>query len=271
MLETLKSLKNFTKIMKNFSFRSFDSDELPTLFAALKRTFDAADVSFYLIGARARDVWFLPEKKSRITRDVDWIAASEEDAVFEEIKERLIKYEGFTETQNPYSLLSSEKMTVDLLPFIQNKDRSLEGLNEVFKRGTEGVLFDNSAVYQVATLPAIVFLKLIAWDDRPDYRLKDLGDIAQILDNYFDLESDDIYDNHNDLFDEIGLNEIAAHVIGRKIRYIIGDSIDLKTRLSHILTEKRAIITQRMAANDSKPESVVNQILNHLLAGILEN
>lgn len=55
------------KIMLNFSFKYFDSDELPTLFAALKRTFDAADVSFYLIGARARDVWFLPEKKSRIT------------------------------------------------------------------------------------------------------------------------------------------------------------------------------------------------------------
>ena len=259
------------KIMLNFSFKYFDSDELPTLFAALKRTFDAADVSFYLIGARARDVWFLPEKKSRITRDVDWIAASEEDTIFKEIRLQLIKYEGFTETQNPYSLLSREGMTVDLLPFIQNKDRSLEGLKEVFERGTEGVLFDNSAVYHVATLPAIVFLKLIAWDDRPDYRLKDLGDITLIFDNYFDLTSDDIYDNHNDLFgDTIELDEIAAHVIGRKIKYIIGDSIDLRTRLTHILTEKRAVIAQRIAANDSKSESEITQILTHLLDGILE-
>jgi predicted nucleotidyltransferase len=259
------------KIMLNFSFKDFDSDELSTLFAALKRTFDAADVPFYLIGARARDVWFLPEKKSRITRDVDWIAASEEDTIFTEIRVQLIKNERFTETQNPYSLLSPEGMTVDLMPFIQNKDRSLEGLKEVFERGTEGVLFDNAAIYQVATLPAIVLLKLIAWDDRPDYRLKDLGDIALIFDNYFDLSSDDIYDNHNDLFGDIELNEIAAHVIGRKIKYIIGDSIDLKTRLSHILTEKRVVIAQRMAANDSKPENVISQILDHLLAGILQN
>jgi predicted nucleotidyltransferase len=257
-------------IMAKFSFKYFDSDELPTLFAALKRTFDAAEVPFYLIGARARDVWFLPEKKSRITRDVDWIAASRETVIFEEIRQQLIKNEGFTKTQNPYTLISSEGIEVDILPFSEHSGRSLEGLIEVFERGTEGVTFDENATYQVATLPAIVLLKLIAWDDRPEYRLKDLIDIASILDAYFDLSSEDIYDNHNDLFGERTLEEIAAHVIGRKIKYILGDSTNLRERIKEILTKKRAIIAKRMAINNPKPENMFNDILRHLLAGVLE-
>jgi predicted nucleotidyltransferase len=256
--------------MLNFSFKNFDSDELPSLFAALKRTFDAAEIPFYLIGARARDVWFLPNKKSRITRDVDWIAASEENATFEEIRRQLIQNEHFTETKTPYTLISPKGMTVDLLPFIHNSERSLEGLKEVFERGTEGVKFDDGATYQIATLPAIVLLKFIAWDDRPEHRLKDLDDISLIFDYYFDLNEEDIYDNHNDLFGDKELNEIAVFVIGRKIKHILHDSEPLKERLTHILTGKRATISQRMAVNNSKSESEITQILGHLLDGILE-
>ncbi len=34
---------------------------------------------------------------------------------------------------------------------------------------------------KAATLPAIVLLKLIAYDDRPEHRIKDPGDIAGII------------------------------------------------------------------------------------------
>jgi predicted nucleotidyltransferase len=132
MPEILKWLKNSMKAMSKFSFKYFEDDELPSLFAALKQAFDAANVSFYLIGARARDVWFLPEKSLRITKDIDWIAASEEDSVFKNIKHQLVTNEGFKETNNPYTLLSPKGMLVDLLPFIENIGRSLEGLKEVF-------------------------------------------------------------------------------------------------------------------------------------------
>jgi predicted nucleotidyltransferase len=258
------------KVMSSFSFKYFEDDELPTLFATLKRTFDAADVPFYLIGARARDVWFFPEKSMRITQDIDWIAASDEDTVFNEIRNQLIEKEGFIETKNRFTLLSSKGMQVDLLPFIESAGSSLEGLKEVFARGTEGVIFDDDATYQVATLPAIVLLKLIAWDDRPEHRLKDLWDIEAIFEHYFDRFSEDIYDNHNDLFGGRELGEISAFVIGRKIKHIIGDSSSLKTRLANILTEKQEAIAKRIADKSSKPEDEVSKILKNLLEGILE-
>lgn len=270
MPEILKWLKNSTKAMSNFSFKYFEDDELPTLFATLKTTFDAANVPFYLIGARARDVWFLPEKSIRITQDIDWIAASDEDAVFNEIRKQLIEKEGFIETNNPFSLLSPKGMQVDLLPFIKDSEGSLDGLKEVLARGTEGVVFDDDATYQVATLPAIVLLKLIAWDDRPEYRLKDLWDIAAISEFYFYRFSEDIYDNHNDLFGDRELDEISAYVIGRKIKHIIGNSLSLKTRIINILTEKQDAIAQRIANKSSKSEDEVSQVLKNLLEGVLE-
>ena len=85
MLAILKSLKKYMKNTSAFYFKYFGSDELPVLFAALKRVFDVEHVPFYLIGARARDVWFLPQKQTRITLDIDWIVASSEKSVFENI------------------------------------------------------------------------------------------------------------------------------------------------------------------------------------------
>ena len=206
----------------------------------------------------------------RITKDIDWIAASEEDAVFKEIMQQLVKKQGFKETQNPFTLLSPKGMQVDLLPFVENTGRSLEGLKEVFERGTEGVAFDDGETYQVATVPAIVLLKLIAFDDRPEWRLKDLSDIGAIFNYYFDLFSNDIYENHNDLFGDKELNEISAYVIGRKIKHILGNSTQLKERLVQILTTKQELLVKNLAISMNLPEDSVGLLLTNLLDGIRE-
>jgi predicted nucleotidyltransferase len=258
------------KAMSDFSYEYFGSDEFPALFAALKRTFDAAEVPFYLIGARARDVWFLPEKSFRITLDIDWIAASEDEGVFQDIRDKLVKVEGFQSTQNPFTMLSPKGTEVDILPFFKNTGQGLAGLREVYERGIQGVTFDDNATYQVATLPAIVLLKFIAWDDRPEYRLKDLWDIWTICENYFDQFSEDIYDNHHDLFENRELIEIAAYVIGRKMKFIIGDSEHLRRRIITILTGKDNEIAQYMSIKSAYPEEQVNQVLINLLDGILD-
>ena len=112
----------------------------------------------------------------------------------------------------------------------------------------------------------------MAWDDRPEHRLKDLRDIALILDNYFNTISEDIYANHNDLFGEnVELEDIAAHVVGRKIKIIIGNSEDLKQRIMGILTFKKSNIAMRLVAGTQKSEATAQRILENLLAGIVEN
>ena len=96
--------------------------------------------------------------------------------------------------------------------------------------------------FKVATLPAIVLLKLIAFDDRPENRMKDARDIANIILHYFDLQADFIYANHSDIFDrdtraldDITLQEISGIVIGREIRRIADRNMQLQIRLTTIL------------------------------------
>jgi predicted nucleotidyltransferase len=84
-----------------------------------------------------------------------------------------------------------------------------------------------------------VLLKLIAWDDRPDVRRDDIMDISELLDHFFDMYQDKIWDEHNDLFkeEESELIAIAAVVLGREIGKIAARNEKLYQRVGKILQE----------------------------------
>jgi len=66
------------------------------------------------------------------------------------------------------------------------------------------------------------------------------------------------------------LEDIAAHVVGRKIKAIIDDSNHLKKRIVDILTIKQNAIAMRFVAGTEKSEESAQRILQNLLAGIQE-
>jgi hypothetical protein len=69
-----------------------------------------------------------------------------------------------------------------------------------------------------------------------EVRQNDIKDISLILKHYFDIETDVIYEQHNDLFeDDRDTPLIAARVIGRQMKRIIGRSLDLEKRVTAIL------------------------------------
>jgi len=113
------------------------------------------------------------------------------------------------------------------------------GFMEVYHSGTEEVELLKGHSFSVATLPAIVLLKFIAFDDRPERRFKDARDIANIISHYFDLQTDIVYDHHSDLFsdsEKTTITEIAAIVIGREMYRILQTNTQLYQRLKNILT-----------------------------------
>ncbi len=253
--------------------KKFYNTETADVIETLQTVFDELDINAYLIGAQARDIWFLPKKLSRITQDIDWIVANSAENVFNELKEKLLK-KGFLATNNPIKFLSPDGTEVDLIPFDYKEMPHLIGVYEIFERGTQTITFENGKSYNVATIPAIVMLKLIAWDDRPEYRAKDVDDISTIIQYYFDLDSDDIFNNHNDLFGEKELNQIGARVIGRKIARIIGKNDVLKNKIISILKHNTALSNPKMAqimvnqTEMSITESIA--LLTEILNGILE-
>lgn len=110
---------------------------------------------------------------------------------------------------------------------------------------------NNQHHFKVCTLPGIVLLKLISWDDRPEVRRDDIKDISDILQHFFDMYQDVIWEEHNDLFDEDKDNSllaIAARAMGREVGKIAKRSQHLHNRILTILETNTANLeSSRMA------------------------
>jgi hypothetical protein len=92
-------------------------------------------------------------------------------------------------------------------------------------------------------LEGIILLKLIANDDRPQ-RTHDIEDIEHILNVYFELFSDVVYNDHFDTMSLYDTREreyiplVCARVVGRKINEILAGALPLKERIITILQKR---------------------------------
>jgi predicted nucleotidyltransferase len=214
------------------------------------------EVDFYVLGALARDMIFSQDDiNSRATADVDLaIFINQNDSeIFRRIKDELInKYRYSVSSGNTLCLISPEGINVDLLPFgeIEVEDGvtfegegltsiKVNGFKEVYNNSLLSGSTEDGDIFKLASLSAIVLLKLISYDDRPEMRENDPGDVASILAKYFDLYSEKIYDHHYDLFEgeEVRLEEISSRVIGREMREIVEQNQKLRSRITQILDD----------------------------------
>lgn len=281
-------MKNSLKI----DYKALRQESLKPLFDSLERGFKVLDIDFYLVGAVARDTWFVSSGITATgTKDVDFAVYISSKENFEQLKMYLQEKEEFqTSSQNYFTLFSPEGLQLDLLPFgeveVEGKKMipgkgsaqiAINGFREVYETGTDIVEFEDGHTFKVCTLPGIVILKLIAFDDRPEIRQKDIKDIALILKHYFDIESDLIYDDHNDLFDaDKDLPYIAARVLGRQIKPIISKSEELTSRVIGILEKEisnpeKSMIGQLMVAGTENSIFDAIELLKELLLGINKN
>jgi len=234
----------FSKIREEGQFKE--------IFLALERGFIKFGIGFYLVGATARDVWMkgihdLPPK--RATSDIDFGIMIKDSFVFDDLKSYLIEEEGFIPSKgNEFVLIWKDKSQVDLIPFGDLESEGIvtvkgtgftsmnvEGFKEVYEQASEEIITEDQR-FKVCTLPGIVILKLIAWDDRPEVRRDDIDDIAEIIKNYFHLNDEVIFEQHSDLFtDDIELAEIASQFLGREIGKIVSGNPKLVERIKGIL------------------------------------
>ncbi len=225
------------------------------MLAALERGFAAFHVDFYLVGAVARDVWMTAINEipsGRITRDIDFAVFIEDKGTYEKLKRYLVEIEHFQPSkENAFVLLWQGRMQVDLLPFGNIEDENakvsfegtggtslnMPGFMEIYESGLPELELEGGHRFKFCTLPGIVILKLIAWEDRPEIRRDDLKDILTILTHFFEMYTDQIYEYHSDLFgdDDFGLNLIAARVMGREMKKIAIKNEKLYGRLSNLL------------------------------------
>jgi predicted nucleotidyltransferase len=267
--------------------------ELKSAFNALEEAFSALDIDFYLIGALARDTWYAElNKRSRATKDVDFAVLIGSQKDYDAVKEYLAEHKNFiTIKNNSFVMKSPDGVEVDILPFggieidqeVQLTGTGLtsikvNGFLEVYQAGTEEMKLATGHTFKIATLPAIVLLKLIAYDDRPEMRFKDARDMVNIIDNYFDLQAELIYEYHFNIFEgeEMSENEIAALVIGREMHKIIAENEALFQRLSKIITaqielKENSAFIRNMVQESGGTVEEMTKLLERLLFGFTEN
>lgn len=259
------------------------------MFSAIDKVLKELNTPYYLIGASAiaLEMLKLGTKPARGTNDIDFALMLSSEEEYEIIISKLKEY-GFYKTKEPWRIRHQDSdALVDLLPFgVIEENNSVNfkrnkselhvlGFTEVLEQSIQIEIEEH--IVDIPALHGMVILKLIAWSDRPELRDKDPYDILQIIEKYFDLYSDEIYEQHNDLFDEKEFDQlkISARVLGRKAAEILKRSDKLKIKIFHILNEnvkdpKRSKIAEKWAIiHDWEIEYAV-ELLKELIEGIKE-
>ncbi len=266
--------------------------EIKDVLTIFDTAFQKFEIEFYLVGARARDLWFSANEipPHRFTRDIDFAILIPNISKFEELTGYLNETEEFSLIENVPHRVSYIKngMLIDLIPFggiekagyTHFNDRfdtriSVLGMNEVFENSIEAHLSDKLKI-RLATLPGLCILKLIAWHNKPEIRQHDVEDVYSIILNFFSIESDEIYEKHLDLFDDnFEIQDTGARVLGRQMAEIILPSEELTDIIVNLLEKNTdepdksrmgLIIAEKY---DTKVNTVV-ELLRSMLKGIKE-
>jgi len=215
------------------------------------------EVEYFVVGAFARDVELLAkgydETPARKTKDLDLAVMLSDEKAFNDLKIALSKLNGFEiHHTEPIKLIYKNSYELDLLPFgeIVNEKGLVElkakktftldmpGFAEVYPT-TSSIITDQGFELRVCSLPGVVLLKLIAWEDR-SHRTKDIQDIEYIIRNLYLLEIEEIASTNGDLLDllenETHYTEaVTARYIGRIIGAMLKDSTTLLNRVEKLL------------------------------------
>ncbi|MBL7888482.1 MAG: nucleotidyl transferase AbiEii/AbiGii toxin family protein [Bacteroidia bacterium] len=219
----------------------------------------ALKIEFYLAGAVARDYHlnklanYTPSRK---TADIDIAVMVTSEVEFSKLKESLIQTGNFEEHNEPIKLIYKKSIELDLLPFGDIEKEGITTLTKpkifvldmpgfaILNKYAEQVQWSDEVNARVCSIEGIVLLKLIANNDRPE-RTKDLIDIQQIILIYFEAFSDDVYEHHFDLMEKYNtsdrdyIQQVSAHVIGRKLKKVLNSEEDLMKRIIHILKDDK--------------------------------
>lgn len=275
------------------SLSKLKNEHLKELFRTLEQVLAVQVIDFYFVGAFARDIWNAIHNitSARVTRDIDIAVLVPDAAQFERFQESLIATGRFRAVLgNETKFYFDEAVELDIIPFggfdifsnLHLSDLTAyialpnNGFQEVYEAATELVQFGNDGTYKVCSLPGIVLLKLLAYNEKPEIRIKDLQDILQIIKHYFYIVDDLIYEDHLDLFDDTtDTTTMGARVLGRQLRPILERNAQLKKRIVGILEHEVALgmdspMAIRMVQGMEEQAKVAAEWLAALLKGIGE-
>ncbi|HFA51286.1 MAG TPA: hypothetical protein ENJ95_19915 [Bacteroidetes bacterium] len=278
--------------MKNISKVTYDAlkvEGLKEVFQHISRACQFLGIDFFIIGAIARNVWLVMHDENPAgTKDIDFAVYIPNIEEYTNLKNKLqTAYQYNESNENAFCMISPKGIQIDLLPFgeIENENQvmiegkgltaiKLDGFKEVYDFGLQEIKIGNEN-YTVCNIPSVVILKLIAYDDRPEHRIKDIKDINSICKYYPDLEQEHIWANHFDLYtDDRSHDEVAMIVLGREIKKIAMANDKLYSKLLTILNKaiahESSFLDLMIEDNEKENVGMKRLLLKHILSGLKE-
>lgn len=201
----------------------------------LAQVFTEEGRSFALIGATVPqlliDLRRGRESPGRMTRDADAVVtvASWED--FDRMRRRLFEA-GFHLGSAPHELRFGEDVRIDLIPFgpgLVQEDRlvwpgtgfvmSTLGIEEALECAQPEEIAPDLSI-PVVPIPGLVLLKLVAYQDRPEERARDLIDMAYCFEHYEEaLEGSRRFDLAGTMVEgqPVQFEEAGAYLLGTEV------------------------------------------------------
>jgi predicted nucleotidyltransferase len=252
----------------NISSDNLNNPLLKDLLKELNSFFGALGIDFYVIGATARDIILsnlhdlVPERK---TADLDIAIAISDWDQFQIIEEKLPQKEGFMKSkEQKQRFIYIDMYEVDVVPFgnVAKDDgniywppdetiaMSVWGFPEMAD-STISVEIDNEFTINIASLPGLFMLKLVAWKDRHLISTKDAYDIALLLTNYLDINVERAVEEHYDLYEAKVFDQAVAgaQLMARDVKMLVKDSDDTMNYLIEIITKEIELAEESQLIN----------------------
>lgn len=206
---------------------------------------ESLEIPAFIVGATARDIIFAHVYNIpvyRETTDIDFGIAVESWEKYELLKKTLIENEHFRpdnkQEQRLWRGRGAEEMKIDLVPygsleqpagqiafppdgdFVMNTD----GFAEAYKNSLTVSLTDELKV-RIVSPAGLAVLKFVAYNDKPQTRLRDLQDIWFLMKNYLDADNENrLYEGQDsDLLNDenFDLQTAGARLLGRDMANLL--------------------------------------------------
>ena len=259
----------YLKMSYNISSKKFNHPLLKPILQELTEYFGSLGISFFVIGATARDIIMElhNESSGRLTHDLDIAITINHWEQYKTIESEITKLPNFFKDPNQKQRFKYlGKFDLDIVPFgniMKEDDKIFWPPDEEFAMSVLGfpavndatlkVCIDKDIEIQIASLAGIFILKIVAWQDRNHKTNKDADDMAFILQNYLEIHRAESLEYFEEVYTD-------NHTILKGGATLLG--IHLRQILKAYLETKQSIAEMLVAEIDKKEESkLINQIL----------
>ena len=243
------------------------------------RVSEDLQIPSFIVGATARDIileYVYQAGIKRATDDIDFGVAVENWEQYKKLKSALIATGKFRADSKMEQRLwqgrGIDEMKIDLVPYggIESPvgtvtfpptefEMNTKGFAEAYQNSLKLKINDNVPIC-IVSLPGLVMLKFVAYDDRPFERQTDLQDIWYVMKNYLDAGNEDrLYEDSNLLADEnFDFRTVGARLLGRDVTKLLNDQ-----------TEK--IILKHLSEDENSGLIRISEIVNYRENRLAEN